>query len=393
MSKVLPEMAVPGKKPLRLFIVTGEPSGDQLAARLLERLRPMLAGRELVLGGVGGPALAGQGLQSLFPQSDISVMGVAAVVGRLRLLLKRISETAQAAHTFQPDLLLTVDSPDFCLRVTKRLRKLSPKVPIVHWVCPSVWAWRPARAKRMAPHVDHVLCLLPFEPEALQRLHGPAGTYIGHPLIERLSDLRPQMLAETTARAAKNDAEILILPGSRRSEVSRLMEVFSRAAANLSAQRPDVRYVLPAVDHVRPLIEAELTKWSVPVTVVSGEAAKLSAFRRARAALAASGTVTLELALAGVPTVAAYKVAGWEAAIARRLITVPSAILPNLIVGRSFVAEFIQQDCTPDALSSALDSLIDDGVPREAQLQGFREVEARMVGANPSEVAASVILR
>lgn len=386
-------MAAIAERPLRLFIVTGEPSGDQLAARLLERLRPMLGGRELVLGGVGGQALAGQGLQSLFPQSDIAVMGVAAVVGRLRLLLRRIAETAQAAEAFKPDLLLTVDSPDFCLRVTKRLRKLSPQVPIVHWVCPSVWAWRPVRARRMAPHVDHVLCLLPFEPEALQRLHGPTGTYIGHPLIERLDALRPQTPEEAVARARNSDADILILPGSRRSEVSRLMEVFGQAAARLSARRPGIRYVLPAVDHVRPLIETELAKWSVPVKVVTGEAAKLAAFRCARAAIAASGTVTLELALAGVPTVAAYKVAGWEAAIARRLITVPSAILPNLIAGRSFVAEFIQQDCTPAALSNALESLIDDGAARDAQLQGFREVEARMVGANPSEAAAGVILR
>ncbi len=380
-------------KPLRLFIVTGEPSGDQLAARLLERLRPMLGSRELVLGGVGGQALAGQGLTSLFPQSEIAVMGVAAVVGRLRLLLRRISETAQAAQAFKPDLLLTVDSPDFCLRVTKRLRKLSPHVPIVHWVCPSVWAWRPARARRMAPHVDHVLCLLPFEPEALQQLSGPSGTYIGHPLIERLDALRPQTQDEKAARALDDGAEILILPGSRRSEVSRLMEVFGKTAARLVAQRPGLRFVLPAVDHVRPLIEVELAKWSVQVRVVTGEAAKLAAFRRARAALAASGTVTLELALAGIPTVAAYKVAGWEAAIARRLITVPSAILPNLILGRSFVAEYIQQDCTPQALTGALDALIDDGPAREAQLQGFHEVEARMVGANPSEVAAQVVLQ
>lgn len=376
-------------EPLRLFIVAGEASGDALGARFLAQLRRRLGERELVLGGVGGEALAAEGLQSLFPQSDIAVMGFGPVIARLPLLLRRMDETARAAAAFRPDLLLTIDSPDFTLRVARKLRRLSPSVPIVHWVCPSVWAWRQGRARRMAPHVDRILALLPFEPAALARLGGPETVYVGHPLIEHLDELRPDR-DETITRADETAPRILVLPGSRRSEIRHLLPVFGEAIALVAARHPGARFVLPAVPHLEADIRERVARWPVPVEVVSGQAAKLAAFRSARAALAASGTVTLELALSQVPTVAAYRGAAWEAMLARRLIKLPSVILPNLIIGRSAVPEFIQEEASAERLAEALGALLPDTSAREAQLAAFREVEQAMRQAGPSPAANAV---
>jgi lipid-A-disaccharide synthase len=376
-------------RPFRLAIIAGEASGDALALAFLDSLRERLGSRPLELKGVGGQALIEQGLVPLFPQSDIAVMGFGPVIARLPLLLRRMGDAARGVAAFAPDLLLTIDSPDFSLRVAKKVRARAPDIPIAHWVCPSVWAWRSGRARRMAPHVDRILALLPFEPAALERLHGPHTVYVGHPLMGRLALLRPDT-AEAERRADAEAATILILPGSRRSEVNHLMPVFGAAVAQIAAVAPNARFVLPAVDHVAGLIGEAVALWPVKPQIVAGEAAKLAAFREARVALAASGTVTLELALSQVPTVAAYRGANWEAAIARRLIKLPSVILPNLILGRSVVPEFIQQDATAETLASHVLALLPKGAARERQLDGFDEVEAIMKSAGPSPAANAV---
>ncbi|MFA6966567.1 lipid-A-disaccharide synthase [Bosea sp. (in: a-proteobacteria)] len=375
--------------PFRLALVAGEASGDALALRFLESLRERLGDRELVLTGVGGEALIAAGMVPLFPQADIAVMGFGPVVARLPLLLRRMEDAARGIADFAPDLLLTIDAPDFCLRVAKKVRARTPSIPIAHWVCPSVWAWRSGRARRMAPHVDRILALLPFEPAALERLHGPRTIYVGHPLIERLPTLRPDA-REAAIRADVAAPVVLILPGSRRSEIRHLLPVFGEAVVRIAAVRPDARFLLPAVSHLREEIGQATRNWAVPPDIVVGEAEKLAAFRVARAALAASGTVTLELALAQVPTVAAYRGASWEAAIARRLIKLPSVILPNLILGRSVVPEFIQDDATPDALSLSLLAALMDGPERQRQLEGFAEVETIMKSAGASPAANAV---
>jgi lipid-A-disaccharide synthase len=246
----------------------------------------------------------------------------------------------------------------------------------------------------MRPHVDRILCLLPFEPGELATLGGPQGVYVGHPLIERLGDLRPRDQAETAARADLAAPEILLLPGSRRSEASRLMPVLGEAAAKLSAACPGARFTLPAVPHLRASIDEAARGWSVPVAIVAGEEAKYAAFRRARAAIAASGTVTLELALAGVPMVGIYRVAEWEAQLARRLIRASSALLPNLVLGRNAIPELLQWDCTPDRIAGAVEPLIADTPARAAQIAAFAELAAKMEpGASaPSARAADEVL-
>lgn len=376
-------------KAFRLFIVAGEASGDALGARFVAQLRRHLGERRLELAGVGGEALIAEGLVSAFPQEDIAVMGFGPVAARLPLLLRRMSDAARAAAAFEPDLMLTIDAPDFNLRVDKKLRKLEPSIPIAHWVCPSVWAWRQGRARRMRPHVDRILALLPFEPAALARLGGPETVYVGHPLIERLQELRPGP-GDAKARADAHAPLILVLPGSRRSEIRHLAPAFAETLAAVAASVPQARFVLPAVPHLLAIIAELVAGWPVKPEIVSGEAAKLAAFRQARAALAASGTVTLELALAQVPTVAAYRGAGWEAALARRLIKLPSVILPNLIIGESVVPEFIQDGATPAALAQALLAVLPEGPARQRQLDGFAAVERDMRSAGLSPAANAV---
>ncbi len=376
--------------PFRLAVVAGEASGDALAVSFLASLRERLGDRPVEILGVGGERLVAAGLKPLFPQADIAVMGFGPVIARLPLLLRRMEDAAKGIVAFEPDLLLTIDAPDFSLRVARKVRAKAPVVPIAHWVCPSVWAWRSGRARRMAPHVDRILALLPFEPAALERLHGPRTVYVGHPLMQRLDALRPVGAAEADMRADLSSPRILVLPGSRRSEINHLMPVFGEAVARIAAARPEARFILPAVGHLRTMIAQAVEAWPVKPEIVLGEEAKHAAFRQARAALAASGTVTLELALAQVPLVAAYRGAAWEAAIAKRLIKLPSVILPNLILGRSAVPEFIQETATAGTLADTLLALLPEGEQRLLQMSAFVEVESIMRSAGPSPAGNAV---
>ncbi|GJE58660.1 lipid-A-disaccharide synthase [Methylobacterium trifolii] len=372
--------------------MAGEDSGDQLGAKLMVSLRD-LAPEPVTFGGVGGEAMAGQGFASLFPLDDVAVMGYLPVLARARTLLARIRQTVDDVVAAEPDVLVIIDSPGFTHAVARRVRKRRPGIPIVDYVSPSVWAWRPWRAAGMRPFIDHVLALLPFEPEAHRRLNGPPCTYVGHPLIERFSELRPNA-SERDLRQAR-PWSLVVLPGSRRSEIERLMPVFGPALARLSSGIGPVDAVLPAVTRHRALIERLALAWEVPVRIVSGEAAKYAAFRRARAALAASGTVTLELALAGVPMVVAYKVSRLEEVVARRLIQVPSIVLPNLILAENAMPEFVQAECTPERLAQALTPLVVGGPARDRQTEALDRIDGlmRLSGDEPpSRSAARIVL-
>ncbi|MCC2096716.1 MAG: lipid-A-disaccharide synthase [Hyphomicrobiales bacterium] len=371
--------------------MAGESSGDDLGAGLIRAIRAQCPGARFR--GIGGTAMQGEGLASLFPMSDIAVMGFIPVLQNLRRLLARIAMAAKAVIDEPPDVLVIIDSPDFTHRVARRVRAACPWVPIIDYVSPTVWAWRPGRARKMRPYVDHLLALLPFEPDAHKALGGPDCTYVGHPLTERLDLLRrPQAEPDKPSEAP----QMLVLPGSRRSEVQRLMPVFGEAAGLVAQAAPGVKFVLPAVAHLAEVIEAAVAQWPVDVRIVTGEAEKYAAMRTARAALAASGTVTLELALAMVPTVLAYKVSRLEEAIARRLIVTPFAGLPNIIAGREVIPEFLQERADGAHLSDALIPLIKGGVEREAQLQGFADIAEKMLlpeGASPSSLAAGIVLQ
>lgn len=387
---------MPAASHRKIWLVAGEDSGDQLGAKLIRALHA-LSPAPLDLNGVGGEAMIAEGLASLFPIDDVAVMGYLPVAARLPSLLRRIRQTVDAVAADRPDVLVIIDSPGFTHAVASRVRKRLPDLPIVDYVSPSVWAWRPWRAKGMRPFIDHVLALLPFEPEAHRRLGGPLCTYVGHPLIERLSDLRP---GPDDARAREEKpCTIAVLPGSRRAEIERLMPVFGQALVRVAARCGPIAVELPAVARHRALIERLALGWrlpaSVPVRLMHGEAAKHATFRRARAALAASGTVTLELALAGVPMVVAYKVSRIEEVVARRLIQVPTIVLPNLILSRNAMPEFVQADCTPGRLADALAPLVEGGPVRDVQRDALATIDGLMRLPNdgePSRAAARIVL-
>ena len=375
----------------RVALVAGEHSGDQLGAKLMRALRDARAG-EIAFLGVGGEAMEDEGLKSLFPIADIAVMGILPVLARLPKLLARIRDTSAAIIAGRPDALVIIDSPDFTHRVARRVRTALPKLPIIDYVSPSVWAWRPGRAKAMRTYVDCVLALLPFEPEAYRRLGGPRCVYVGHPLIERLTALRPN--AEEALRRSSPPPTVVVLPGSRRSEVRRLMADFGGALATLRQTAGPFALILPTLPHVEAEVRALAAQWPEPPTIVIGEEARYAAFRAARAGLAASGTVTLELALSGVPMVGAYKVSIVEEQL-KYLIKVPSILLPNLILGERAIPEFLQRDCTPAALGATLAALVREGPERRAQVEALKQLDRLMRlpdGGPPSEHAARAVL-
>ncbi|HEY0441009.1 MAG TPA: lipid-A-disaccharide synthase, partial [Xanthobacteraceae bacterium] len=357
---------------LRVFIVVGEPSGDLLGAQLMRTLQARL-GDAVSFGGVGGDAMAAAGFSSIFPLGDTALMGFAGVATGLRRIMRRIREAADAVIAAQPDVLVIIDSPDFTHRVARRVRAAAPNISIVNYVSPSVWAWRPGRARKMRGYIDHVLALLPFEPDAHARLGGPPCTFVGHPLAERVQELRPD--PDEARRRGAHPPVLLVLPGSRHGEVRRLLDPFGEAVRRVRGRLGEVEVVLPTLPHLVDEVRAATQPWDVRPTIVVGEDDKHAAFRIARAALAASGTVTLELALAGVPTVAAYRVASIEAVILRRLIRVPSVILANLVLDENVVPEYLQEACTPENLADALLRLLPDTPERTRQVQAFERLD------------------
>ncbi len=374
-----------------VFLVAGEDSGDRLGAALIGALKQM-ARNGVRLSGVGGPQMAGQGLQSLFPLGDLAIMGFADIPASLPKLLRRIREAADAVIAAGPDVLVIIDSPEFTHRVARRVRAQAPEIPIVDYVCPSVWAWRPGRARAMRGYIDHVLALLPFEPDVMRRLGGPTCTYVGHPLGERAASLRPN--AAEAGRRLEEPTLLLVLPGSRSGEIRRMAGIFGEAVALVARQVGGLDVVVPAVPRLANLVTKSIASWPVPARIVVDADAKDAAFRTARVALTKSGTSTLELALAGIPMAAAYKVPLLEELVARLLITAPSAILTNLILGENVVPEFLQRDCTPDRLAAALVPLFADTPERRRQIEAFAGLDRVMqIGqAVPSARAAAIVL-
>jgi lipid-A-disaccharide synthase len=380
-------------RPLAIALVAAEESGDALGAALARAL--VKAESTVQLSGVGGSAMRQAGIASPFPIDELAIIGLTAVPGRLPTILRRIRETADAIVKARPHALVIIDSPDFTHRVARRVRRRAPEIPILDYVSPSVWAWRPGRARAMRGYIDQVLAILPFEPDAHRRLGGPPCTYVGHPLVERIADLRPG--PDDAARRLAEPPLILILPGSRSGEVGRHMSVFGAAIKRLSGRIGPFELILPTVPHIEGQVRESVAGWPVLPKIVVDPSEKWAAFRRARAALAASGTVTLELALAGVPTVAAYRLHFVEAMVARaiRLRTrLPSVILANLVLGENVVPELLQEDCRPEKLAAALAAVVGDTEQRRRQTEGFQRLDQIMKigGTSPSAKAAALVL-
>jgi len=373
----------------RIFLIATEESGDRLGAALMKVLRQRL-GDAVQFSGVGGREMTGEGIDPLFPIEELSIIGFAAVVKQLPKILQLIRRTADAVLADAPDMLVIIDSPDFTHRVARRIRARNPNIAIVDYVSPSVWAWRPGRARAMRRYVDHVLALLPFEPEEYRKLQGPPCSYVGHPLTEQLTSLRPN--EEEQKRRDTQPPVLLVLPGSRRSEIRHHLALFGAALGQLSRQTP-FELVLPTMPHLEAMVREGVASWPVAPRLAVGEIEKRAAFRVARAALAKSGTVTLELALSGIPMVTAYRVGAAEAFILRRAIRVSSVILANLVIGSDIIPEFLQENCTPDKLAQALGDVLADSPDRLRQLVAFATMDGKMsTGDQPPSVRAADIV-
>ena len=373
-----------------VFLVAGEESGDRLGAALIAAIRKRVP--EARFSGVGGTHMAAEGVVSVFPLGDLAIVGIVAIAASLSKILARIEAAAAAVVAAKPDVLVIIDSPDFTHRVARKVRARAPQIPIIDYVCPSVWAWRPGRARAMRGYVDHVLALLPFEPDAMARLNGPPTTFVGHPLAEQVALLRPN--AHDVQRRPADPPLLLVLPGSRSAEIRRLAQIFGETVALIAERFGPLEVVVPTVPRLAAAVQATTSTWRVPARIVTDADDKHAAFRAARAALSKSGTSTLELALAGVPTVAAYKVPLVEELVARAIIKVPSVILANLVLGENVVPEFLQRACTPAALSAALLPLLGNTPERARQLTAFARLDGLMgVGqAAPSDRAAEIVL-
>lgn len=375
----------------KIFLIATEESGDRLGSALMKVLRQRLVdGVQFV--GVGGRTMAREGLESLFPIEELSIVGFAAVVQQLPKILRLIRETADAVADAAPDALVIIDSPDFTHRVARRVRAKNPAIPVVDYVSPQLWAWRPGRARTMLGYVDHVLGLLPFEPEEYRKLGGPPCSYVGHPLVEQLPSLRPN--AEEQARRDGEPPVLLVLPGSRRSEVRHHLDVFGGVLDRLQAEGHAFELILPTMPHLEATIREGIASWPVKPRVVTGENEKRAVFRIARAALAKSGTVTLELALSGIPMVTAYRVGAIEAFILRRAIRVSSVILANLVIGKDVIPEYLQEECTPEKLAPALAEVLTDSPLRKQQVEAFARLDQVMSTGHksPSVLAADIVL-
>ena len=378
-----------------IYLVAGEPSGDRLGADLMLAMREEDPG--IRFAGLGGPQMQAAGLETLFDISDLAVMGLVEVLPRLPVILRRISQTVSHVLQCEPDALVTIDAPSFGLRVAQKVRRRKPGIRTVHYVAPSVWAWRPGRAAHMAKFVDHVLALLPFEPPYMEAA-GMTCDFVGHPIASRpVPDTDEIQKMRAIWGVSPDQPLLLVAPGSRRGEVSRLMPLFGEAAGRLAIRHPGLRPIIPMAETVVGEIQTAAAAMAVEPILVhpsDGEKFKHLAFAAADAALVASGTITLEMAAAGTPMVACYRTNALTAAIVRRLVRVDTANLVNLVVGEKVVPELYQEDATVDAMVTETGRLLrrKEGYTRQAE--AFRAALDTLgrSGAAPAQRAARSVL-
>lgn len=376
-----------GRAPL-VFLVAGEPSGDVLGARLMAGLRAETGG-EVRFAGVGGEAMAAEGLASLFPIDELAVMGFVEVLPKLAPILRRMRELERAVREARPDVVVTIDAPGFNLRLARRLRPLG--IPLVHYVAPQLWAWNPGRAKRLAGLFDRILALFEFETDFFARL-GMEIVAVGHPAIEAPPPVAGEL--RRTLAIADGAPVLLMLPGSRQGLVRRMLPIYAAAAARIAARVPGLVCVLPAVPSTEAILRAAIGGWGVAAHVVADPSQRRAAFALAAAAVTISGTSTLELGLAGVPMVVAYRANPLSAVLARRLIRVPHVALPNLVLGRGAVPELLQERCTPGAIADMACALLAGSEVAKRQRADLAELRDRLAlgGASPSQRAAREVL-
>jgi lipid-A-disaccharide synthase len=375
-----------------IYIIAGEPSGDLLGGRLMRALKERTGGK-VRFAGIGGETMEAEGLESRVALSELAVMGVLEVLPQARRIFRRVAETVADIQRQKPAALVTIDSSGFTWRIAQRLRKAGSTLPMIHYVAPMVWAWRAGRAKRMARWYDHLMALLPFEPPYFAAVGLSCG-YVGHPVVESGAD-RGDGAAFRCRHAVPADAPLLtLLPGSRRGEVGTLLPIFAEAVLRIAKDHPRLRVVVPTTATVAAQVEAAVAAWPLPTIVLRGAAEKYDAFAASNAALAASGTVALELALAKLPAVITYRINPITHAYVSRAVKVDYANLVNVILGREAVPELLQYDCTPENLAVAVTRLLDDKAAASEQIAAGQEA-LRVLGyggVSPALRAADEVL-
>ena len=372
-----------------IFLAAGEASGDLLGGRLMAALKKLTDG-QVEFAGVGGPQMEREGLQSLFPMRELSVMGLFEILPHARRLLRRIRETSQAVRDLQPDVVITIDSPGFALRLVKQLQDVN--IPKIHYVAPSVWVWKPGRVQTFSRAFDHLLALLPFEPACFEGSGLPCH-FVGHSVLESGADKGNGGAFRQSHNIGADVPLFCILPGSRVGEVKRLLPVFRETALRLSAKHPNLRIVLPVTENVRDLVAQDLPNWPGKPILVAELGNKFNAMAASNAALAASGTVALELALARTPTVVAYKMAPMTWFFVRRMVKVRFVHLLNIILDRAVVPERLQKDCQPGILAEDLLALAGEGGRSQTEQLAPALQQLSPPEGLPSECAARVVLQ
>jgi lipid-A-disaccharide synthase len=375
-----------------IFLVAGEPSGDALGGALIAALRQRTGGK-LRIAGVGGELMQDQGLESLVPLEDLAIMGVAEVLPRAPVIFRRVRETVAAIRALRPDAVVTIDSSGFSWRIAQRLRRHGETLPLIHYVAPMVWAWRAGRARRMARWYDHLMTLLPFEPPYFHRV-GLSCRYVGHPVLESGADRGDGIRFRAAHGLTDDDMLITVLPGSRRGEVRRLLPIFGAALKQLERTIGPFRVVVPTIATVAAIVTDAVGSWSGRPIVVQRPTDKYDAFAASRVALAASGSVALELALAKLPMVIGYRLNPLTEALLERVLRVRQVNLVNLLLGRPLVCELLGPNCTPERLAASLAELVHDERVRTAHRQGYDQTVQCLDGAGmaPSLRAAEQIL-
>jgi lipid-A-disaccharide synthase len=379
------------QKQISLMLICGEPSGDALGAQLMAGLK-QLAGDQVRFTGVGGLAMAREGLQSLYPLDDTAVMGLREVVPAIPAILRRVKQAVDFAVRTRPDAVVVIDSPDFTHRVARAIKKREPSLRTVDYVAPQVWASRAYRAKAMAGYFDLVLALFPFEVAFFEK-YGLKAAFVGHPVIERAAKVTGGAALRGRLGIAADAPLLALLPGSRTSEIRFILPVFRQAVTLLAGRMPGLVTVLPTVPHVAAKVRAATSGWPTPLHITESEADKYAAFDAANTALAASGTVTAELALSRTPMVVAYKVGGLTYFLSKSLMTVKHITLINILLGREAVPEFLQARATPQALADAVQHLFADSRARAAQVAAMNEfAQALGEGDEPPSLRAARVL-
>lgn len=377
---------------MKVFIIAGEESGDILGGDLMASLQRR---QKCEFQGIGGRHMQAQGLDSLFPMEELSIMGLTEVLPKVPHLLNRINETVKFVEEYKPNLLVTIDSPDFCFRVAKKVQsRVTFDLKKVHYVAPTVWAWRAGRALKIARLYDGILCLFPMEPPYFE-VHGMKAQFIGHPIMAKISELNPNKFLRAH-NIPLNNCKICVLFGSRQGEIKRMAPTYVKALSLLVKSVPELYLVVPTLPHLEERVKEYVKEIGIPYTLLTSPTEKYDAFAACDVALATSGTVGLELAAIGIPHVIGYKIGQLSAQIAKHMLTTKYVHLANVILEKCVVPEYLQSDCTPENLAEGLKRLITEESLRKEQSQAFSDLRKRIspsVGKKASDLAAEFILQ